>query len=220
MLHMLPRVLEEPVSTGSILQCPEAVKRSYFAVNTSRMARAEVTRVSSHSHHGGANVPDSGALVELWGIYDASRQAARPCYLIQGRRRSFYWSQRGKMTQDTWTYMRNTRSLEGELPWRSALSNWEFTTLLKGSSAVPQRYPSTSPATSPTTRTPPDLLKFLLIITGQTQRLVQDRHEADQVSIHLHMLWPFQSDLGNFNILIPANDDADVIFRSWSEISW
>lgn len=44
------------------------------------MLRAEVNRISSL--HGGANVPDSGALVELWGIYDASRQAARPCHVI------------------------------------------------------------------------------------------------------------------------------------------
>lgn len=89
---MLPSVLEEPVSTGNVLRCPEAV-------NASGMVRAEVNR--SSSHHGGANVPDSGALVELWGIYDASCQAARRCHLIYGRRRGFYWSQRGKMTQAT-----------------------------------------------------------------------------------------------------------------------
>lgn len=69
MVHMLPRVLEEPVSSGNTLQCPEAVKRSYFAVNASGMVRAEVNRISSHSHHGGTWSwlwGAGGALGHLW----------------------------------------------------------------------------------------------------------------------------------------------------------
>lgn len=39
---------------------------------------------------------------------------------------------------------------------------------------------------------------------------VQNRHTALQASFHFNMLWTFQSDFGNFKLLIPADIQALV----------
>lgn len=134
---MLPRVLEGPVSSGNILQCPEAVKRS-------GMVRAEVNRISSHSHHRGTCSwlwCTGGALGHLWCL--PSGCAALPFNISRGEEEEAFIGPKEGIWHNLhehiwWAHDHERESCPGE-------ALWAFGSFLPCSRA-PQQYPEGVPA--------------------------------------------------------------------------